>query len=157
MAASRQPPRGEPVLIVVDASVLAQWIIPDEEICAGAERLMEDVGSKQVILLAPPLLTHEVANALSKAAKRGRIAVEDAALALRALSRLGILFGDPTRNDQATLRLSVLPSVTAYDAAYVALAEDNGCTFYTADKRLVAALCGHSDRVRLVAEYGETD
>lgn len=28
-----------------------------------------------------------------------------------------------------------------------------GCVFYTADKRLAAALRGHSDRVRMISEY----
>ena len=145
-----------PALVVADACVLAQWLLPDEETCPGAERLMTDVGSKQVTLLAPPLLAHELANVLSAAVKRRRIPSEDALLAWQAFSNLGMLFGDPGRNGPTALELSLLPGVTAYDASYVALAESHQCIFYTADKRLAAALRGHSDCVKMITEYPGT-
>ena len=146
-------PPDKPLLVVADASVPAQWVLPDEETSPGAERLMTDVGSKQVTLLAPPPLAHELANALSVAVKRGRISDEDALLAWEAFSDLDMLFSAPERNVPPTLRQSLLPGVTAYDASYVALAESHQCTFFTADKRLAAALRGHSDRVRMITEY----
>jgi len=143
----------KPILVVPDASVLAEWFLPDEGICPGSERLMADVGSRQVTLVAPPLLMHELANALSVAVKRRRITAEDAVLAWEAFSDLGILLAEPGRHGRSILRLSSLPGVTAYNASYVALAESHRCICYTSDKRLAAALRGHSDRVHLVSEY----
>ncbi len=145
-----------PVLVVADACVLARWVLPDVETCPGAERLMTDVGSKQVTLLEPPLLAHELAHALSVAVKRRRIASEDALLAWQAFSSLEILFADPGRGSPTALELSLFPGVTAYDSSYVALAESYRCIFYTADKRLAAALRGHSDCVKMIAEYSGT-
>ena len=142
-----------PVLVVADASVLAEWFLPDEETCPGTERLMTDVGSRKVTLLEPPLLAHELTNTLSVAVKRRRIPNEDALLAWQAFSDLGMLFSDPGGHGPSILRLSLIPGVTAYDASYVALAEDHHCIFYTADRRLAAALRGHSDRVRMISEY----
>ena len=142
-----------PVLVVADSSVLAQWILPDEETCPGAERLMTDVGSRHVTLLEPPLLAHELANTLSVAVKRRRMPDDDALLAWQAFSDLGMLFESPGGHGPLVLKLSTLPGVTAYDASYVVLAEDHQCAFYTADKRLAAALRGHSDHVRMITEY----
>ncbi len=142
-----------PVLVVPDASVLAGWVLPDEEDCPGSERLMADVEAKRAALMAPPLLKHELANALSMAVRRRRITPEDAVLAWDAFMGLGILFAEPGRLGRSILALSSIPGVTAYDAAYVALAEAYGCTCYTLDRKLVAALRGRTDRVRLVSEY----
>lgn len=142
-----------PLLVVPDASVLAQWVLPDEETCPGSERLMADVGGGLVTLVAPPLLMHELSSALSVAVIRRRIKTEDALLAWDAFSDLGILFAEPSRHGRSVLSLSSLPGVTAYDASYVVLAESYLCMCYTWDKRLVAALRGRTDRVRLVSEY----
>ena len=142
-----------PVLVVPDASVLVGWVLPDEEDCPGSERLMADVGARRVAFVAPPLLTHELVSALSVAVRRRRITAEDALLAWDAFTDLGILIAEPGRHGRSVLALSSLPGVTAYDASYVALAEAYGCTCYTTDKRLVAALRGHTGRVRLVSEY----
>lgn len=142
-----------PVLVVPDASVLIGWVLPDEEDCPGSLRLMTDVGAKRVALVAPPLLVHELFSALSVAVRRRRITVEDALSAWDAFADLGILIVEPGRYGRSILALSSLPGVTAYDASYVALAESCGCACYTADKKLVAALRGHTGRVRLISEY----
>jgi predicted nucleic acid-binding protein len=141
------------VLVVPDASVLAGWVLPDEEDCAGSERLMADVEAKRAALMAPPLLKHELVNALSVAVRRRRITPEDAVLAWDAFVGLGILFADIDRLGRSVLALSSIPGVTAYDATYVAVAESYGCTCYTLDRKLVTVLRGHTDRVRLVSEY----
>ncbi len=142
-----------PTLVVIDASVLAGWLLPDEESCPGCERLMSDFEAKRVALAAPPLLKHELMKALSVAVKRRRISSEDAVLAWNAFMELGILFEDPDQMGASVMTLSSLPGVTAYDASYVTLADCLGCPFYTLDKKLVAALRPHTDCVRLVSEY----
>lgn len=143
-----------PTLVVADASVLAQWVIPDEEPCPGSERLMADVASGAVALLEPPLLVHELTNALSTAVRRGRMSRDDASLAWQAFVDLDMLFGLPEKGAASALRLSFLPGVTAYDASYVVLAESQRCPFYTADRRLAIALSGRSPWVRDISEYG---
>jgi predicted nucleic acid-binding protein len=142
-----------PVVVVPDASVLAGWVLPDEEDCAGSERLMADVEAKRAALMAPTLLKHEFMNALAVAVRRRRMAPEDAVLAWEAFMDLGILFAEPGRLGRSILALSSIPGVTAYDATYVAVAESYGCTCYTLDRNLVTVLRGHTDRVRLVSEY----
>jgi predicted nucleic acid-binding protein len=142
-----------PALVVPDASVLVGWFLPDEECCPGSERLMADFEARRVALLAPPLLKHELMNTLSVAVRRRRLTREAAVLAWDAFMDLGILFAEPDRFGRLVMALASLPGVSAYDAAYVALAEWYSCTCYTLDKKLVAALRAHSDRVRLVSEY----
>ncbi|NLA60490.1 MAG: type II toxin-antitoxin system VapC family toxin [Firmicutes bacterium] len=142
-----------PALVVPDASVLVGWFLSDEEYCPGSERLMADFEARRVALLAPPLLKHEIMNTLSLAVKRRRMAREAAVLAWNAFMDLGILFAEPDRFGRSVMALASLPGVSVYDATYVALAESYSCTCYTLDKKLVAAVRAHTNRVRLVSEY----
>lgn len=59
----------------------------------------------------------------------------------------------PPSHDDALVARDHPASAAVDDASYVALAESHQCTFFTADKRLAAALRGHSDRVRMITEY----
>lgn len=127
--------------------------LPDEDERAGVDKLVDDLASRRVALLEPPILMHELASVLAVAVKRGRIAAEDASLAWRSFSEIGILFRNPENGGDRLIRLSLLPGVSAYDASYACLAEEYGCAFYTADGKLEAALRGQPVTVRPIAAY----
>ncbi len=98
-------------------------------------------------LIAPALLDVEVASALRGRVLGGRLTVELAEAALTDLAALPI-----TRFDAVPLlgRIWQLrDNLTAYDAAYVALAELFGAGLVTADERL-AKSTGPQCAVRLV-------
>jgi predicted nucleic acid-binding protein len=132
-------------MIVLDASAAIEWLLQTR---VGA-RVEERILAGRETLHAPHLLDIEVAQVLRRyvAAKlipapRGREALED-------LVDLAL-----TRYPHAPLidRIWELRgNLTAYDGAYVALAEALDAPLVTCDRRL-AATPGHAADVELVSE-----
>ncbi len=133
---------------VLDASVVLAWCFPDEN-AATAQRVagMFKQGDTAV---APSFWPHEVLNALLVGEKRKRISKELVRSFLGDLATLpivleqfpaGVVFG-------RIQRLSREHGLTAYDAAYLDLALDNGLPLATLDEDLARA--SKKARVRLV-------
>jgi len=122
---------------VVDASVVAKWVLPGEPFQDNAVKLKEDHVSGIVELCAPKLLAQEVANALWKAVKLGRIADDDGQDALKALGDIGIGLHDLGWVDLSRgLCIACKYDLTVYDAAYLVLTEKTKARFITADDKL---------------------
>ena len=108
---------------------------------AAVAALLNDCGARQFLsenrLVAPHLVDAEVIQTLRKLLIRGSISAEDAELAIRGWTRLGVerfpLLGLVARI------WALRDNVSAYDAAYVALAEALDCPLLTTDARLAAA------------------
>lgn len=123
--------------IVVDASVIAAWVLPDES-SEEADAVLQRVAAEGA--LAPELLWHELRNILLTAARRGRIPLPDIVPSLLRLRRLPI----ETVNvggfaDARLIDLAERYRLTAYDAAYLLLALERGVALATADRALVSA------------------
>lgn len=103
--------------LVIDASVALALVIPDEQ-SDWAEEVMSVVARTSA--RAPMLWEYEVASGLRNAERRGRISAQDVDDAVAVLSRLPISLEQPSA--QALLRLSREHALTAYDAAYLAVA-----------------------------------
>ena len=117
-------------MIVTDASVVLELLLRTPASPAVESRLL-DSGET---LHAPHLLDVEVAQVLRRYATRGEISAARGRLALEVLSRCPI-----TRYPHELLlpRIWALrTNMTAYDAAYVALAEALGASLLTRDDRL---------------------
>jgi predicted nucleic acid-binding protein len=117
-------------LIVVDASVVVHALADDDATGVAARERLDREGG----LAAPQLLDIEVVSALRAYHRRGRLTTTRAAAALRDLGQL-----DVDRWDHGGLVLRVWQlrdSLSSYDAAYVALAEEIGCPLLTGDARL---------------------
>ncbi len=130
-------------MIVVDASVAVEVLLRGTDSTALVSRLL-DSGEA---LHAPHLLDVEVAQVLRRFARRGAFSDRRGAEALRLLADFPL-----TRHHHTPLlpRLWVLrDNITAYDAAYVALAELLGATLLTRDRRLEAAV-GHRAKIEVV-------
>lgn len=120
-------------MIVVDASVLANALADDT---AEGDRARVRLG-RDPSLHAPELVDLEVLSVLRRAAARGDLDERRAALARTDLREVPLqrYTHVPFLDRVWALR----HTVTAYDAAYVALAETLGCPLLTADARLAGA------------------
>lgn len=123
------------MLVVVDASVAAKWLIaePDSEIAA----MLLD-GSFD--LQAPRLLASEIGNMLWRKAVNGSIDDHEAARLAAALLEMPLQWRDDERTCVEAVRIAVELGHPAYDCMYLALASLIGTQVVTADKRFVSAV-----------------
>lgn len=107
-------------MFVVDSSVVLQWFREEEQSQQARALARED-------LLAPPLLYLEAVNV---AARKWGWQEEALVELVHQLDRSGVVIEEPPLRGVARWAAQGL---TAYDAAYVALAELNECRLVTAD------------------------
>lgn len=118
--------------LVVDASVAVKWVLGEPD-SPGALTLRDEGG-----LIAPSLIAAEVGNALWKAARRDRIARQDALDSLRAIL---LAFDALIPLEDLRLRaleLSLELDHPIYDCFYLALAERERVPLVCADGGLRA-------------------
>jgi predicted nucleic acid-binding protein len=123
--------------VVLDASVVLKWFrVEAERHVAPARTLRTAFESGELIVLAPPLLHLEIVNV---AGRRWRMSGASLVELAVALEDLGFDLREPelTRVARWTAQ-----GLTAYDAAYVALAEEEGIRLVTDDDAVVAAAPG---------------
>jgi len=130
-------------MIVLDASAMVDWLLQT----SSGQRIEERIFSRNESLHAPHLLDLEVAQVLRRLAHQGVISEQRADEAIRDLLDLRL-----TRYPH----LVFLPRIwqlrhnlSAYDAAYVALAEKLGAALVTRDARLSSAW-GHTATIELL-------
>jgi len=122
---------------VVDASVIAKWILPGEPYQEKAVKLKEDYTLGLVDLCAPSFTVQEVANALWRAIKLGRILKKDAEEALRALGDMKIaLHGLSWTEASEGVTIASNLDLTVYDASYLHLSDKLRAPLITADETL---------------------
>ena len=130
-------------MIVVDASALLEALLRTSAAKAVEGRLF----APRQTLHAPHLLDVEVAQVIRRYAANGEIDSARGRLALADLADL------PLRRYPHDLLLpriwDLRNNLTAYDAAYVALAEVLGAPLLTRDRRLATA-AGHRAQIELV-------
>ncbi len=128
-------------MIVVDSSAVVDALT----VVSGTDRLRDRLRDDE--LHAPMLLDYEVVSALRGLTSRGRISSARADEVLTDYADLAIRrweSADSLRPRAFQLRTNV----SAYDAAYIALAEALDCPLITRDERL-ARTTGHAARVEL--------
>jgi predicted nucleic acid-binding protein len=129
-------------VIVLDASAVLEWMLQ----MPAAERIESRIYSRDQTLHAPHLLDVEVIHILRRMVRQQNISETRADEAIR---------------DFADARIRLYPhrfllpriwemrhNVSAYDAAYIALAEALGATLVTRDARL-ASSSGHRASIEL--------
>jgi predicted nucleic acid-binding protein len=127
---------------VIDASVAFKWVVAEVD-TDKALRLRDDFRNAVVELLAPEFFPVELAHALTRAERQGRIAVAESGLFLAdILTTLPVLYPSLPLLVRAC-EISSQRRVGVYDCLYVALAEREGCEFITADDKLVKNLQPH--------------
>jgi predicted nucleic acid-binding protein len=128
--------------MVLDASVILEVLLRTPESDAIADRIL----TAREPLHAPHLLDLEVAQVLRRYVARGEVTEPRSREALEVLT----VFPLTRYSHEPLLRRiwELRESLTAYDAAYVALAESLGGTLLTRDQRLARAT-GIRARVQL--------
>jgi predicted nucleic acid-binding protein len=126
-------------VIVIDAGALVRYLLVRQPWDALARRITAS-GS----LHAPHLLDFEVASALRGLVLGGEVAPDRAATALSALDTLDVVRYPAARLIDRIWHLR--GNLTAYDAAYVALAEALDVPLLTTDERL-ARSTGHTAEI----------
>jgi len=124
---------------VLDSSMALAWVLPDET-SKEADRFLSQISAKS-ILWVPALWWYEIANALIIAQRRQRLTEAER---VRLIGLYGML---PIRTDilfdpNILLRFHTLAqeyTLSAYDAAYLELAQRKGIGLATLDKRLHSA------------------
>lgn len=104
-------------------------------------------------LVAPTLLYYEVSNALHRYVAYGELLPEEAAEALEAALGLDInLYGNADLHRRALELADRFSLPAVYDAHYLALAEQLGAAFWTADRRLARSVHPTLPWVHLIGE-----
>ncbi len=146
------PKPAHPQKLVLDASVVLKSYLPEDG-SEQARMIFEDWALGHVQLLAPALMPYEVTNALVVALRKHRLDEARAAEIFRAFVRLRIPTQELAGLEGRVWALALEHGRTAYDAAYLALAEHEGVPFITGDKRLYNAVKGKLPWVRWVGDY----
>lgn len=130
-------------MIVLDASVVVELLTNGRL----ADSLRRDLARRSDSFIVPHLLDVEVASALRKLAAGERI---DAHSGQQLLTGLAALPAERCTHTPLLSRIWELRhNFTAYDAAYIALAEATNSVLYTCDERLSR---GHRAQVLLFTE-----
>ena len=135
--------------MVVDASVAIKWLL-NEAGSDHAREFLERFRTGEDDLLAPDLIVSEIGNALRSAAVlRKRIPTEVVAGAMADFLRIEI----PTRSAGQTanraVELALQHNATFYDAAYVALALEEGIPVLTTDGPMTEKFAGVAEFVKI--------
>lgn len=129
-------------MIVVDASAVVEWLL---QTTAG-QRIQHRISSQPNSLHAPHLLDVEVLHTFRRSVRQGGLTPSRAEEAIQDLLDLRIVRYPHSVLLPRMWRLR--NNVSAYDAAYVALAEALDAALLTHDDRLASAP-GHSVRVEV--------
>lgn len=129
-------------MIVLDASVTVEWLLRTP----AGQSIERRIYSRGELLHAPHLIDLEVTQVLRRQVREGRVSSGRAEEAVHDLIRLHL-----RRYPHTTLLPSVWQyrhTLSAYDAAYVVLAETLGATLLTRDAHLASAH-GHAAKIEL--------
>lgn len=116
---------------VLDASVVLKWFHSGGEVGAEAARgLREEFEAGELRILAPPLLWLEIINVAARRWQWDAAALQALAVSL---SDLGFELVEP---EPEAIAHWAGRGLTAYDAAYIAVAEETGVSVITDDAQI---------------------
>jgi predicted nucleic acid-binding protein len=121
--------------VILDASVIVGWFLPDE-IDPDVERLRATVLATPDAAIVPRICWMEVAHALVRATRRGRLPETAVMSATAALEELMTLIPAHDVDPAASMRLALDIGSGAFDAAYLVLARATDRPLLTRDQRL---------------------
>jgi len=119
---------------VIDASMAAAWLLP-EEYSDAAEIVIASINAPCPV---PSLFFFEIRNILTMAERRGRVSAGGALVNMERVRRLP-LDDAGIGGDSFVLLLAANHALSAYDAAYLALALNRNVPLATLDRKLAAA------------------
>ena len=130
--------------ICIDANVVVKWYTA-EDFRDKAMALADECFDQGIEMIAPEVFFAEVSSAIRRKVHRKLLLPAEGLLAVGVLSRTEIIpysLKDLYKGAWRIAETYGLP--TLYDAYYLALSEQRGCDFWTADERLVNSVSGLS-------------
>lgn len=129
-------------LVVVDASVAIKWYLPEngESLVDQALALLDKYDNKEVRFVVPDLFYVEIANAIWKAVRVGRVPQEFGDQALVLLTQRKFPAVPSLKLLERAFPIAMDYGRTVYDSLYVALAVQAKTQLITADERLANSL-----------------
>jgi len=139
--------------ICIDASFVVEMLVPvATSFGSSLEELWLQWGVNRTDLVGPPLLFSEVTSVIREMVYRRRITPpsgEEAFQKFQSMQLSEVSF--PGLNQRAWQLAVQFNQPRTYDSQYLALAEREGCEFWTTDRRLYNAVQPALPWVRLVA------
>lgn len=134
--------------VCADASLVLKWLTYESDSDKAVAWLDAHADDE---MIAPAFLPLEVASALRRKTRRDDITPDEGLEALQLLDRLRIrLTWDWALLERAFILAVELDQPTAYDTAYLALAERERCELWTADGRFTRIASSRYPFVRLL-------
>ncbi|MER8548144.1 type II toxin-antitoxin system VapC family toxin [Mesorhizobium sp. M1169] len=130
------------MILVLDASFAAAWLLPEQH-SEAAETLVAGLRGQSPV---PSLFWHEARSIVLTAERRGRIVPGESIAAMARLRRLPLEDAGAGR-DGAIIELATGHGLSAYDAAYLALAIETALPLATLDRKLAVAARGQGVRI----------
>jgi len=127
-------------MVVIDASFAGAWVLPDESSDAAEKELREILaGGTEMVVAA--LWHYEMCNLLNSAMRRKRIEEKQVSQALSLLRQIPMQTHDHQEElwQRRMLSLAQRFNLSAYDAAYLELADRLQCPLRTNDRTLRSA------------------
>jgi len=124
---------------VLDASVALRWILEDEADREGALRIRAALEEGRLLADAPPTFLPEVAGALTRAVRAGRMTAAAAFASLDGLSRVGVDTPELHAFVQDSMRIAMRTGIQVQDATYIRTAQRLGVPLVSADRAQLAA------------------
>lgn len=123
--------------VVVDASVVVDWVAPGASPASPAHRLLMTLAERDEEIIGPRLLREEVGNALLTGLRRGRWTGAETDRSFELLRSLPVKAVDDQRDLERAWDLSRrYDDHPIYDMLYVALAQRTRAVLVTADDGL---------------------
>lgn len=141
--------------VVVDASLAAKWVVA-EPLEKEAKALLSEWLEDGVTIIVPPLWEAEVDTALEKRIYWGRRKLDPAQvdLARKALDLVPVSVKYVSKVRRRARKIArQFKQEMVYDSTYAALAQIQGCEFWTADKRFYRAVKGKLGFVKYLGDY----
>ncbi len=142
-----------PSRCVYDACVLIKFVVPEFETRIIFHLLHDLWRKKDSIIFVPDLFFLECANILWKKVQHGDFQADTATANMDDLLRLKIVTTPLKKLSIRAVQLACELNISAYDAAYVALAEQKSVPLLTADMALARKLIGTQHMVITLDEY----
>jgi predicted nucleic acid-binding protein len=140
--------------VVVDSNLLVALALNDPRAPAVDRRFRAWAAAGET-LHAPELLRYEVANALTRAVVAGQLAADRVPAAWEAIVRLEVTLHALTDGSEAVAMALRLERSSAYDAAYIVLAQSLSADLWTLDGPLSRNAGRLGFPVRLITTDGD--
>ena len=124
---------------VLDSSVAFKWEVPEVH-SDKARRIRDEARQGIHELIAPDVFAIEIAHAMTRAERQGRVSIVDGWRLWQAIMAEAPALDDYIPLLPRAYAISSAARIGVYDCLYVALAERKACEFITADMRILSNL-----------------